>query len=164
MTAWRRDVDGPDQAKRDEALSQIRAITDVEVIGPFEGLLAETNPAATSTFSREMIGVLGRMQDAQAHVCPGRSSALQPRWPDARDAAIVQLKRHELTDYVPYTLGNMLTLYESKYVMTVDPNGTVHYQQHTKRQRPDADDVGLNQTSVVPAIGMVARWRSRQAR
>jgi hypothetical protein len=48
----------------------------------------------------------------------------------------------------------MLTLYESKYVMTVDPNGTVHYQQQMKRQRPDSDDVGLNQTSVVPTIGI----------
>jgi hypothetical protein len=154
LTAWRRDLNDTDEAKRDEALSQIRAITDVEVIGAFEAVLAESDPAAkTSEFSREMIGVLGRMQDARATFALVREAVLS-QWPDAQEAAVAELKRHELTDYVPYTLGNMLTLYESKYVMTVAPNGTVHYEQRLKRQHADSDDVGLRKTEVVPAIGI----------
>jgi hypothetical protein len=113
----------------------------------------EPDPAAkTSAFSREMIGVLGRMQDARATFALVREAALS-QWPDAQQAAIAELKQHDLTDYVPYTLGNMPALYESKYVMTVDPNGTVHYQQRMKRQHADSDDVGLNKTDVVPTIG-----------
>ena len=107
-------------------------ITDVGVIVPIEAVLADKDRPADSTFEREMIGVLGNMRDSRGHVCFSARGGLS-QWPDAQQAATAQLKRHELTDYAPDALGNMFTLVASKYVVTVDPSGTVRYQQHLKR-------------------------------
>jgi hypothetical protein len=152
LAALRRECNNLDNAKRAQARAEIGAITDPEVIPTFETLLQTDGQPGDVEFGLAMIRALAAMSDRRATEALVREAALS-KWPEVRAAAIAALKPRDLMEYVPYSLANLSTLYEQKYSVVVDPNGTVHYEQRLLREGAEADDYIEHRNHVTPMIG-----------
>ena len=99
LAVWRHDLSSTDEPRRAEALANIRAITDPDVVFPFEQVLVSKEPlnSQRADFSLAMISALSAMREPQVTEALVRQAALS-KWPQAKAAAVEELNSRKLLE------------------------------------------------------------------
>lgn len=143
VTKWQRAI-AADFSAREEALAEIRALTDRDAIAALEQV---TLAADVSTdlervrcrqLSRALIHALCAMPAQAATESLVRHALFSPV-ADVCDAAITGLSERPLHDYVPLLLDALAMPIESSFRVATDNDGSVHYWHSLYRQGRHAD-------------------------
>ena len=133
-----------DVRSREEALDEIRAVSDVEAIPALEDLTLVRKLTSHARFEIALhvglafVDALNAMQDDAATQSLLRHAGLAPI-SDIREAAGEALKRRSLHGYVPQLLAQLSMPIESSFRVVSEDDGSVHYWHSLYRQGRDAN-------------------------
>lgn len=138
VTKWQRAIAG-DLSDREEAVVEIRALTDPDAIPALEDVTLNADVstdlelARCRQISRACIEALSAMR-AQTATDSLIRHAFFSAVPDARDAAIAALRQRPLHDFVPILLDALAMPIESSFRVATDSDGSVHYWHSLYRE------------------------------
>jgi hypothetical protein len=132
MAKWERLLSAGDLASRDQAIEEIKSISDVAAIPVMEEATLDQRPHSNrESEHRTQIGLafvqaLGKMSDHAATESLVRHAVLSPS-SNVRASASEALKQQSNYDYVPLLLDSLDMPIESSYEITTGADGTVNY-------------------------------------
>lgn len=129
---WQRTLRGGDNAQRDDALSDIRSISDPAVIP----LLEESLSPLDSDAGLAVVAAIGAMQAEEATDSLVKHAVLS-EFPSVREAAATELRDRSWFSYVPVLLGSLQAPAELSYYVTTLTDGA-HYGFTIEREGPTA--------------------------
>lgn len=144
IARWRRDVAGNDDAKRDAALNEIRALAALDVIPALEEVTLGRDanqkkpPDECRLISAAFLEALAKMPDQTATKSLLRHAVSSPM-SDARASAVEALKPRPQNDFIPALLGALSMPIESSFQVVTNPDGSVHYTHSLYREGAEQD-------------------------
>jgi hypothetical protein len=157
----RRELESAEAGQRERALAELRDMRDADAISSlravfslaeppqrtairFEGAAGERNKRQQRDveLSVEMIGSLGAMPQYESSLALVREAVLSPA-EEVRQAAAAELKKRPLEHCVPAMLAGMVAPLESKYGVTRDHRGRVHFY-HSLFRAGDREDAHVS--------------------
>jgi hypothetical protein len=165
IAKWNRALSGSDAAAKDAALGEIRALKDPDVIPAIEGetlggrLTSVRDIEKCRQLSLAFMEALDQMPDHVATQSLIRHAVFS-EIPEARDAAIADLKQHSLHDFVPLLLSGLEMPIETSFHVSTNRDGSVHYFHSLYREGPEMDWKYDTRLSAVQ-INLGGRWHLR---
>jgi hypothetical protein len=141
---WQKALDQGSPSEQNRATSEMASATDQAIIPALERLVDSISPKSlakndTSTpFQREAIALLGRLPQQRATYSLTLQSVLA-RQGEVRFAAIAELKKRPLHDFVPVLLDQLANPIEFSYVASYEPGtGFASYQGIARQEGPES--------------------------
>ena len=122
LLRWRKDIHSGDAAARENALRQLRQITDAEAITPLETHISRHS----AELVLEVVRVLDRMQDYRASQSLARHAVLS-KWEEVRKVSAEKLAQRPLHDFVPMLLAGLAMPVQTRYEVLLLDGGIIHY-------------------------------------
>jgi len=122
LADWQQRIDGSNPARAKYALEQLQALDDPAATPVLEAIL----PVAGEPSSLAVVAVLSRFPEQRATEALVRTAVLSGH-ERVRDAAIAELRRRKLHDYLPLLLAALNPYTRSQFAIQHAPNGTVRY-------------------------------------
>jgi hypothetical protein len=144
MAKWERLLAAGDLASRDQALGEIRAITDAHAIPILEDVTLNQRLSTNRQIEHSMqvglafVQALDKMPEHAATESLVRHAVLSPI-SDVRASASNALKQRLPHDYLPLLLDSLDMPIESSFKITASEDGTVNYSHSLYRVGPTAD-------------------------
>ena len=123
LATWQKALESASRKRREYAMQQMEKIDDPYVIPVVETLISVSG----QPFGGQVIALLGRFHEYEATEALVRYALLAPP-PSVRDAAVGELKKRSLHDFVPILLGGLASPIQSKWRVLWDAGGSVRYQ------------------------------------
>jgi Pretoxin HINT domain len=144
VARWERQLGAGDIISRDQALGEIKSLTDVDAIPALEEITLRQNLPTNTDFERSMQMGLALVEALDAlSAQPATESllrhAIAAPIESVREAAMSALKRRPMHNYVPLLLGNLTMPIESSFRVATDSDGSVHYWHSLYREGRNAD-------------------------
>jgi hypothetical protein len=141
---WQKALDRGSPSEKDRATSEMSSVTDPAIIPALEQIIGAESPKPSAKsdsitpFERHAIALLGRLPQQRAtyslavHAVLGRQA-------EARCAAIAELKKRPLHDFVPLLLDQLANPIEFSYVAARDTTGGfATYRSIARQEGPDS--------------------------
>lgn len=153
LRAWRPLIDGSDDRKRKHAVELMQRIDDPDIVPVLETFLCEGGPQ----FGRTVVDLLGKFPQYEATQTLVRYAVLS-RWSNVRAAAIRQLERRPMHEYVPLLLDGLVSPITTRWQITEAPDGSIRYGHRLLRAGPSGN-YALGFDHVASPVPMVADRR-----
>lgn len=144
MAKWERLLSAGDLASRDQALDEIRAVTDAHAIPILEDVTLNQRLSTnrqiehSSQVGLAFVQALDKMPEQAATESLVRHAVLSPI-SSVRSSASNALKPRPPHDYLPLLLDSLDMPIESSFKITTSEDGTVNYSHSLYRVGPTAD-------------------------
>ena len=125
------------------AMQELQSTRDPQAIPALEAVLSSHN----ESMALEVVAILAKMPEPDATASLVRH-ALELESRRVQDAAIEELRKRPLHDYMPQILGQLLAPIQSTFLVQVLPDGSVHHEHQLMRE-------GTQQTLVSQANRIV---------
>jgi Pretoxin HINT domain len=145
VAKWERMLSAGDLASRDQALSEIRAVSDADAIPVLEDITLDQRPNTNRQLEHSKQLGLAFVEaldalPAQAATESLARHAVFSTSSSVREAASAALKRREPHDYMPMLLDGLAMPIESSFRITTDADGAVNYWHSLYRVGATADE------------------------
>jgi tetratricopeptide (TPR) repeat protein len=151
LNRWQRDLDHGNSAEREKALTEIAAVTDLDVVLALPGdPAAMPDEQGSADLCCALIRALARSRDSQVVSWIVRQGVGSP-WKEVRQAAGEALAGREVTAFVPEVMVFMNPPSERVSTITTDDLGRVLYEQRLRRPGPWGEEEHVDQYSLSPS-------------
>ncbi len=145
LVKWQKAIEGKNKSKHDFAANEMRQIDDSNIIPVAETFL----PAHGEQFGSHLVAMLGRFEEFESAQSLVRYAVLS-QWPTVRTAAIRQLKKRPMHEYVPMLLAGLESPIRSQWRVNESLTGTIQYEHELFRANP-TENVSLKREHVAVA-------------
>ena len=122
-------IDGPDFAKRDEAIAHLNQLDDPEMIPALESFVLD----GKADFQEQAVKRLARFSHVEATEALVRY-AIVSDYSLARDSAALALKQRPQHEFVPHLLAGLVAPIKSRYEIVMDGRGRIGYRHALYRE------------------------------
>lgn len=146
LEGWRKVIEGGNDRKSEFAVRQMHESNDPYLVPVLETFLFESG----ERFGTRIVQLLGRFDHHEATQSLVRYSVMSP-WPSARSAAIDQLKKRPIHDFMPMLVAGLDAPIQSQWRIYRDAQGNIRYHHATRREgrseirSTELEHVALNQ-------------------
>ena len=134
LASWRDTIQTDSGKKYEHAAREMQAVDDPFVIPVLETFLLESG----ERFGLLTIRLLRQFDQHEATQTIVRYATLSP-WPKVRHAAIQQLKKRPMHDYLPMLLGGLSAPIQSQWNIRRDALGNISYEHFLYQEGQDAN-------------------------
>jgi len=134
LVNWRNTIQSDAGKKYEHAAQEMQSIKDPFVIPVLETFVLESG----ERFGLLTVRLLRQFDQHEATQSLLRFAVLSP-WPTVRQAAIHQLKKRPIHDYLPMLLGGLDAPIESQWSIRRDALGNISYEHHLYQEGQDAN-------------------------
>ncbi len=131
LKKWRKAIEGGHRQKREYALENLRAVSDVSSISALESVMS----GRSEQLALEVLSLLKNMPEHEATLSLVRH-AMGTRWPNVFEASLNELKRRSLHDYTPAVLQSLIAPIRSTFRVSTSHTGTVRHEHVFFRKGP----------------------------
>jgi hypothetical protein len=143
VAKWQNALAGKNKLSPAEAIDEIHAIKTIDAIPAIEAATLRSNLPRQEMEQRHNISVafMEALEKMPAHAATESlvRYAMYSAFSDVRGAAIKELRKRPMHDYVPQLLDNLTMPLESHVTIGTSPDGTVHYRHNLYRGGATAD-------------------------
>lgn len=134
LRTWQPLIDGSDEKKRKHAVELVKRIHDPDIVPVLETFLFESGPQ----FGKVAVELLAKFPEYEATQTLVRYAVLS-RWSNVRNAAIRELGRRPMHEYVPLLLDGLVSPIATQWQIVDAPDGTIRYQHRFLRSGPNGN-------------------------
>ena len=147
-------IDGSQETKRNEAIQELSALDDPQIIVALEAALSY----AGDRFSEEAVKSLTQFPQYEATQALLRCAVLTP-FVGAREVAVTSLKQRPKHDYVPLLMAGLREPIKTKFAIQVSKNGHVRYSHAVLQENAHQRVAQISNQFVSPMMYRVRSGR-----